>query len=41
MTWKTADVIKTASRFKPQLEVLLSGMLNPAKHTELNTVLKL
>ncbi len=30
MTWKTADGIKDASRFKPQLEVLLSGMLNPA-----------
>lgn len=30
MTWKTADGIKDASRFKPQLEVLLAGMLNPA-----------
>lgn len=29
MTWKTADGIKDASRFKPQLEVLLAGMLNP------------
>lgn len=30
MAWKTADGIKDASRFKPQLEVLLAGMLNPA-----------
>lgn len=30
MTWKTADGRKEASRFKPQLETLLTGMLNPA-----------
>src|SRR5664279_4265601 len=30
MTWKTADGRKEASRFKPQLETLLGGMLNPA-----------
>jgi type I restriction enzyme R subunit len=30
MTWKTADGIKEASRFKPQLETLLKGMLQPA-----------
>ncbi len=30
MTWKTADGNKEASRFTPQLEVLLKGMLNPA-----------
>jgi type I restriction enzyme R subunit len=30
MTWKTADGVKEASRFRPQLEVLLKGMLNPA-----------
>jgi type I restriction enzyme R subunit len=29
MTWKTADGIKEASRFKPQLETLLKGMLQP------------
>ncbi|MBS1667607.1 MAG: type I restriction endonuclease subunit R [Bacteroidetes bacterium] len=29
MTWKTADGKKEASRFKPQLEILLRGMLNP------------
>jgi len=29
MTWKTADGIKDASRFKPQLETLLKGMLQP------------
>ncbi len=29
MTWKTADGNKEASRFTPQLEVLLKGMLNP------------
>ena len=29
MTWKTADGRKEASRFKPQLETLLTGMLNP------------
>ena len=30
MTWKTADGINEASRFKPQLEILLKGMLQPA-----------
>jgi type I site-specific restriction-modification system R (restriction) subunit/very-short-patch-repair endonuclease len=30
MTWKTADGLKEASRFKPQLETLLKGMLQPA-----------
>lgn len=30
MTWKTADGIKEASRFRPELEVLLMGMLQPA-----------
>jgi type I restriction enzyme R subunit len=30
MTWKTADGIKEASRFKPQLQILLQGMLQPA-----------
>jgi len=30
MTWKTADGIKEASRFKPQLETLLRGMLQPS-----------
>lgn len=30
MTWKTADGIKEASRFKPQLETLFKGMLQPA-----------
>ena len=30
MSWKTADGIKEASRFKPQLETLLKGMLQPA-----------
>ncbi len=30
MTWKSADGIKDASRFKPQLETLLKGMLQPA-----------
>jgi type I restriction enzyme R subunit len=30
MTWKTADGIKEASRFKPQMETLLKGMLQPA-----------
>lgn len=29
MTWKTTDGIKEASRFKPQLETLLKGMLQP------------
>lgn len=30
MTWKSADGIKDASRFKPQLQTLLQGMLQPA-----------
>lgn len=30
MTWKTADGIKEASRFKPQLETMLKGMLQPS-----------
>jgi type I restriction enzyme R subunit len=30
MTWKSADGIKDASRFKPQLDTLLKGMLQPA-----------
>ena len=30
MTWKTADGIKEAGRFKMQLETMLMGMLNPA-----------
>ncbi|HMU08702.1 MAG TPA: type I restriction endonuclease subunit R [Ferruginibacter sp.] len=30
MTWKTADGIKEASRFKPQLQILLQGMMQPA-----------
>lgn len=30
MAWKTADGVKEASRFKPQLETLLKGMLSPA-----------
>jgi type I restriction enzyme R subunit len=29
MTWKTSDGLKEASRFKPQLEILLKGMLQP------------
>ncbi len=29
MNWKTADGKKEASRFKPQLEILIAGMLNP------------
>ncbi len=29
MTWKTSDGLKEASRFKPQLEILLKGMLHP------------
>ena len=29
MTWKTEDGRKEASRFKPQLETLIKGMLNP------------
>lgn len=30
MAWKSADGEREASRFKPQLETLLKGMLNPA-----------
>ncbi len=30
MTWKTSDGVKEASRFKPQLETLLKGMLQPS-----------
>ena len=30
MTWKSADGKKEASRFIPQLEILLKGMLNPS-----------
>lgn len=30
MAWKTADGVKEASRFKPQLETSLNGMLQPA-----------
>lgn len=30
MAWKTADGVKEASRFKPQLETLINGMLQPA-----------
>src|SRR6266498_4678660 len=30
MVWKSADGIKDASRFRPQLETLLRGMMNPA-----------
>ncbi len=30
MTWKSADGIKDASRFKPQIETLLRGMMKPA-----------
>ena len=30
MTWKTTDGKKEASRFIPQLEILLKGMLNPS-----------
>jgi type I restriction enzyme R subunit len=29
MAWKSADGLKDASRFKPQLEVMLHGMLKP------------
>ena len=35
MTWKTADGKKEASRFIPQLEILLKGMLNPASLLDL------
>lgn len=30
MAWKTADGVREASRFKPQLETLINGMLQPA-----------
>ncbi|TAL63376.1 MAG: type I restriction endonuclease subunit R, partial [Bacteroidetes bacterium] len=30
MTWKSADGIKDVSKFKPQLETLLKGMLQPS-----------
>jgi len=30
MTWKSSDGIKDASRFKPQLETLLRGMMQPS-----------
>jgi type I restriction enzyme R subunit len=30
MTWKTTDGKKEASRFAPQLEIILKGMLNPS-----------
>jgi type I restriction enzyme R subunit len=30
MSWKSADGKKEASRFKPQVEILFKGMLNPA-----------
>ena len=30
MTWKSADGKKEASRFAPQLDILIKGMLNPA-----------
>lgn len=35
MTWKSADGIKDASRFKPELETLLTGMLQPAVFLDL------
>lgn len=35
MAWKTADGKKEASRFIPQLETLLKGMLNPATMLDL------
>jgi type I restriction enzyme R subunit len=35
MTWKTADGIKETSRFKPQLETLLKGMLQPSTFLDL------
>lgn len=35
MTWKSADGIKDASRFKPELETLLKGMLQPAVFLDL------
>ncbi|MFN8292039.1 MAG: type I restriction endonuclease subunit R [Chitinophagaceae bacterium] len=30
MTWKSADGVKDASRFKPQLDTMLKGMMQPA-----------
>ena len=30
MNWKSADGKKEASRFAPQLDILIKGMLNPA-----------
>ena len=35
MNWKTADGKKEASRFIPQLEIVLRGMLNPATFLDL------
>ncbi|MES2558393.1 MAG: type I restriction endonuclease subunit R [Bacteroidota bacterium] len=35
MTWKTIDGTIEASRFTPQLEVLLKGMMNPATFLDL------
>ncbi len=35
MAWKSADGIKDASRFKPQLETLLKGMLQPSTFLDL------
>ena len=32
MTWKSADGKKEASRFIPQLEILIKGMLNPTTY---------
>jgi len=35
MTWKTSDGLKEASRFKPQLDTLLKGMLQPSTFLDL------
>lgn len=35
MTWKSADGIKDASRFKPQIDTLLKGMLQPSAFLDL------
>ncbi len=35
MNWKSSDGKKEASRFSPQLEILLKGMLNPATFLDL------
>ena len=35
MAWKTADGVKEASRFAPQLDILLKGMLNPSTFLDL------